>query len=395
MLAVHPLELLRIEDRCFFLKAIRREQLDHFLHCHDLAISAGRPPEECEEVEHRLRKKPVMLIISNSRRTVSLAQLLAIHPMDHRQMCELRKLGAECPVEKDLLWCVGDVVVAAHHQGYSHRDVVGNDGEIIDRRRVRSQNDEVVEVLVGKGDPLVDKIVPLGGSLGNAEANYVRLARCHAAVDLHRIESVATSIVLEALAPRFCFSPPLLQLGGRTEAAVGVSALQEKLSIALMRREVRSLINDLFIPFESEPLEPLEYCTSACFSAPRLVRILDAEEKLTAIPPRIEPVEERGTSAADVQIASRGGSKAETRRALGGHSDSGKEKRVRPASSGPSVSGERGIRTLDTRFHVCRFSKPVPSASRPSLREVTQGIVAGQRVQPRFGSRAERRSTAR
>src|SRR2546423_12696481 len=30
-------------------------------------------------------------------------------------------------------------------------------------------------------------------------------------------------------------------------------------------------------------------------------------------------------------------------------------------------SGERGIRTLDTRFHVCRFSKPVPSASRPSL----------------------------
>src|SRR3954463_8681071 len=32
-------------------------------------------------------------------------------------------------------------------------------------------------------------------------------------------------------------------------------------------------------------------------------------------------------------------------------------------------SGERGIRTLDTRFHVCRFSKPVPSASRPSLRE--------------------------
>jgi virginiamycin B lyase len=32
-------------------------------------------------------------------------------------------------------------------------------------------------------------------------------------------------------------------------------------------------------------------------------------------------------------------------------------------------SGERGIRTLDTRFHVCRFSKPVPSASRPSLQE--------------------------
>src|SRR2546429_6855216 len=36
---------------------------------------------------------------------------------------------------------------------------------------------------------------------------------------------------------------------------------------------------------------------------------------------------------------------------------------------GDPPSGERGIRTLDTRFHVCRFSKPVPSASRPSLRE--------------------------
>src|SRR5207237_1546054 len=44
------------------------------------------------------------------------------------------------------------------------------------------------------------------------------------------------------------------------------------------------------------------------------------------------------------------------------------EKRVHTGRADPP-SGERGIRTLDTRFHVCRFSKPVPSASRPSLRE--------------------------
>src|SRR5690242_16938543 len=52
-----------------------------------------------------------------------------------------------------------------------------------------------------------------------------------------------------------------------------------------------------------------------------------------------------------------------------------KRKRVRQIQR-TRVNGERGIRTLDTRFHVCRFSKPVPSASRPSLQEVTQANEA-------------------
>src|SRR5215204_250172 len=60
----------------------------------------------------------------------------------------------------------------------------------------------------------------------------------------------------------------------------------------------------------------------------------------------------------------------------------GEEKRVRHRQR-TRGNGERGIRTLDTRFHVCRFSKPVPSASRPSLQEVTQAIPREHLVQVR------------
>ena len=44
----------------------------------------------------------------------------------------------------------------------------------------------------------------------------------------------------------------------------------------------------------------------------------------------------------------------------------------RPAAEATGLqSGEGGIRTLDTSFPVCRFSKPVPSASRPPLQDAT------------------------
>jgi hypothetical protein len=40
-----------------------------------------------------------------------------------------------------------------------------------------------------------------------------------------------------------------------------------------------------------------------------------------------------------------------------------------------SLSGEGGIRTRDTSCPVCRFSKPVPSATRPPLRPASRHAV--------------------
>ena len=160
VLAVHPLQLLRIEDRRLFLQPVGREQLDHLFERHHLAISPGRPAEEREEIDHRARQDPLVAVIADRGRPVSLAQLLAVEPVNHRDVRELRQLGAERAVEQDLLGRVGDVIVATHNERDAHGDVVGHDRHVVDRGAIRPQDDEVIDVLVGEGDRAVDEIVP-------------------------------------------------------------------------------------------------------------------------------------------------------------------------------------------------------------------------------------------
>src|SRR3954471_746715 len=111
-----------------------------------------------------------------------------------------------------------------------------------------------------------------------------------------------------------------------------------------MSRQVRALIDDAVVPVEFEPLESLEDRASALVGAPRLVGVLDAEQKLTAELPRVKPVEERGARAPDVQISGGRWGAAKARCGAGGHDEIGKEKRVHTGRADPP-SGERGIRT--------------------------------------------------
>ena len=94
-----------------------------------------------------------------------------------------RQRGAERAVEQDLLRRVRDVVVTAHHVRDAHGDVVGHHGHVVDRRAVRPEDHEVVEVLVREGNLAVDEVGPSRRALGHAESDRVRLARGDAARD--------------------------------------------------------------------------------------------------------------------------------------------------------------------------------------------------------------------
>ena len=88
MLPVHPLQFFWIEDRRLLLETLDTEELDHFRYGHDLAIAAGRPAEQSEEVQHRAGQQTVVLVITDCRRPMPLAQLLPIKPVNHRQVRE-------------------------------------------------------------------------------------------------------------------------------------------------------------------------------------------------------------------------------------------------------------------------------------------------------------------
>ncbi len=66
-------------------------------------------------------------------------------------MGEHRRLVAERAIERNLLGRVRNVVVAANDVRDRHRDVVGDDGEVVDGAAIAAQDDEVVEIAALEG----------------------------------------------------------------------------------------------------------------------------------------------------------------------------------------------------------------------------------------------------
>ena len=253
-----------------------------------------------------------MLIVSNRRRAVALAQFLPVHSVNHRKVRECRQLCSESAVEQDLFWSVRDVVVAPHDDGYSHCDVIGHDGEVVDRRGVGAEDDEVLDVLVRKSDAIVDHVIPFRRTFRHAEADHVWL-RGDATIDLLERKPVTPPVVLERFLSRRCFAAPLVQLGGGAKAAIGCTRLEKSPSVGLVPGQIRALVDDLPVPAETQPLETLKDRARAFVGAPRLVGVFDPEEELATEFLRVEPVIECRARAADVEVAGRRGGKPQSR----------------------------------------------------------------------------------
>ena len=313
MLSVHPLELLRIEDGGLLVQAVHVEQLDHLGGRHQLDVIARRPAKECQEVQHRAGQNAQVLVVANRRGTVSLAQLLAVHAMDHRQVGEFRQRRTERLVQEDLLRSIGDVIVSAHHERDRHRDVVADDGHVVDRRTVCTEDDEVLDVLVGKGDGPVDSVVPARTALGDTKAHGEGHALGKAALDLVGREVIASPIVAERLLRRLSGRAPLRELLLRAEAPVRGTALEQAHSVLTMALEIRRLVHHRLVPGEAEPLQPLENCPGARVGGARLVRVLHAQQELSADLASVQPIEQRGARPTDMQVAGGGRREPETR----------------------------------------------------------------------------------
>ena len=139
---------------------------------------------------------------------------------------------------------------------------------------------------------------------------------------------------------------------------VCVIGAQEGTGIALMALQVRSLEDHVLVLIEAQPPEPLKDRASAFVRTARLVRILDTEKEIAPESPSVEPVEERRSPSADVQIP--GGRGRETK-AWASHriKESRRcgyagEAQLPPTSSRLLLgvkSGDGGIRTLDRALY--------------------------------------------
>ena len=102
-----------------------------------------------------------------------------------------------------------------------------------------------------------------------------------------------------------------LQLLGRAEAAVGVPRPKERCGVRAVEiealrlaiRSQRAAHLDALVPVETHPAEVLQDFRLRLPGGPFEVGVLDAEQEDAALAPGEQPVEQRRSSVADVQMA--------------------------------------------------------------------------------------------
>jgi hypothetical protein len=96
----------------------------------------------------------------------------------------------------------------------------------------------------------------------------------------------------------------------RGVTVVGLAAGQQLLRDLAVACGAAELVDDVAVPIELQPLQAIENGGNGGFSRALAVGVLDPEQHLAAGLPGVEPVEQRGSGASDVEEAGRRGGKA-------------------------------------------------------------------------------------
>src|SRR5439155_26762558 len=103
--------------------------------------------------------------------------------------------------------------------------------------------------------------------------------------------------------------PQALERLGRAVTVVGAAGRQELLGVGAVDRQALGLAvagrRRALVPVEAEPRERLGDARDVLLGGARAVGVLDPEDEGAALVARVEPVEERGAGAADVQVSGR------------------------------------------------------------------------------------------
>src|SRR5216117_2906000 len=81
---------------------------------------------------------------------------------------------------------------------------------------------------------------------------------------------------------------------------------EEAVGDFLVALDARALEYELFVPVEAQPGEAVEDHLRMLVGRASLVGVLDSQQELTALVAGVQPVEERGAGASDVEITRRG-----------------------------------------------------------------------------------------
>ena len=221
-------------------------------------------------------------------------------------MPEDRDIPAHGGIDLRLAGTIHQMLDAANDVGHAHVVIIDHHGEIVDRRAVRAQDNDVLEILVLEHDAALDHVLDHGLALArgleaddglNAGRGFGGIAVAPGAQHHER-----RLLGLGLGAHRG-------QIVGREIALVGLSHCQQlarDLGVAARPAELR---HDLVVPLQAKPFQAVEDGVDGFRGVAGAVGILDAQQELAAAMARIQPVKQCGSCPADVQEACRRGRK--------------------------------------------------------------------------------------
>ena len=179
---------------------------------------------------------------------------------------------------------------------------------------IGAQDDEVLDVGVVEGNRPAHAVVEARLAGGHLEPGRARRARGFERRRFIGRTCKAGAIVHPAATRNLGRLPLLLDRLGRAVAIVGAPLCYQAIRhraipiepLGLKVRRVRSADVRSFVPIEPEPAQPVEDAGHHFPRRPAGIGVFDAQHERPAMTPGVEPVEERGAGAADVQV-SRGG----------------------------------------------------------------------------------------
>ncbi|OIQ70399.1 hypothetical protein GALL_479880 [mine drainage metagenome] len=277
------------------------EQPDGFLASDNLQIAVG-PAQPHQIVAQRVGQEALFLELQRELRAVAFGQFLAVRAVDHRQVGPDRNLPAHALIDLGLAGGVVQVVVAADHVGDPHVVVIDDHGEVIGRRAVRAQQDQVVEILVLEGHVALHLVGDQGLALSRGpQPDHIGLVRVIIAVAITpgRTDHPALGAGGLALMRQF--------VGGHV-ATIGRAARQHLLHDRAVAIGAGELEHRLLVRRQAQPAEAIEDRLHRRLGGALAIGVLDAQQELAADMLGVKPVEKRGPSRANVHVAGgRGG----------------------------------------------------------------------------------------
>ena len=145
------------------------------------------------------------------------------------------------------------MVVAADDVSDSHRDVVGDDGHVVDRRSVRPQDDEIVEVTPLPRNPPVHRVVPGDLFLRHREPDGVWQPRRFAPRPFCRGQVALGAFVAEWCAQCLRLGAFGVELVAGKEVLVRVAGCEQPLGVCAVTIGTGTLEVRSFVPGDAEP----------------------------------------------------------------------------------------------------------------------------------------------